>query len=70
VTAFRGEGGADGGDDARIAQLERLARLKESGVLDEQEFRDEKRRILEQPTEAKEPEGPDGVSPVAPSPAG
>lgn len=36
---------ASGGDD-RVAQLERLARLKESGALSEQEFEREKARIL------------------------
>lgn len=36
-----------GGDD-RVAQLERLARLKESGALSDQEFEREKARILGQ----------------------
>jgi hypothetical protein len=34
---------------ARIDALERLARLRDAGVLDEQEFAREKRRLLEQP---------------------
>jgi len=34
---------------ARIEALERLARLRDAGVLDEQEFAAEKRRLLEQP---------------------
>ncbi len=39
--------GARGPDEARLEQLERLARLKESGVLDEAELAREKQRILE-----------------------
>jgi hypothetical protein len=35
------------GDGARLEQLERLARLKESGVLDGAEFEREKQRLLE-----------------------
>jgi hypothetical protein len=40
--------GADtgGGDDDRIEELERLAKLKESGALTEEEFEREKARIL------------------------
>lgn len=37
--------GSDGDDD-RVAQLERLARLKESGALTDEEFEREKARIL------------------------
>jgi hypothetical protein len=37
---------AAGGEDDRVAQLERLAKLKESGALTEQEFEREKARIL------------------------
>jgi hypothetical protein len=37
---------AQGDDDDRVAQLERLAKLKESGALTEQEFEREKARIL------------------------
>jgi hypothetical protein len=37
---------AGGGDDDRIEELERLARLKESGALTEEEFAREKARIL------------------------
>lgn len=37
---------AAAGEDDRVAQLERLARLKESGALTEQEFEREKARIL------------------------
>ena len=32
--------------DTRVEQLERLARLRETGVLDDDEFRAEKKRIL------------------------
>ena len=39
---------AEGDDDDRVAQLERLARLKESGALSDQEFEREKARILGQ----------------------
>jgi hypothetical protein len=38
-----------GGEDTRIAELERLARLRESGVLDDAELRAEKARILGSP---------------------
>jgi hypothetical protein len=41
-----GEGPAGGRDDDRIAELERLAKLKESGALTEVEFEREKARIL------------------------
>jgi hypothetical protein len=41
-----GAGPAPGSDPDRVAQLERLARLKESGALSEQEFEREKARIL------------------------
>jgi hypothetical protein len=37
---------ASGGEGDRVAQLERLAKLKESGALTEQEFEREKARIL------------------------
>ena len=37
-----------GGGDDRVQQLERLAKLKESGALSEQEFEREKARILGQ----------------------
>lgn len=37
---------AGGGDDDRIEELERLAKLKESGALTEEEFEREKARIL------------------------
>jgi hypothetical protein len=39
-------GGTDAGDDDRLAELERLAKLKESGALTEEEFEREKARIL------------------------
>jgi hypothetical protein len=39
---------AGGDDDDRVAQLERLAKLEESGALSEQEFEREKARILGQ----------------------
>jgi hypothetical protein len=38
--------GSDGGEDDRLVQLERLAKLKESGALSEEEFEREKARIL------------------------
>ncbi len=41
-----GEGPAGARDDDRIAELERLAKLKESGALTEEEFEREKARIL------------------------
>jgi hypothetical protein len=39
-------------DEERLAQLERLSRLRESGVLDDEEFRAEKARILGTPLSA------------------
>lgn len=39
-------GAGAGDDDDRIAELERLAKLKESGALTEEEFEREKARIL------------------------
>jgi hypothetical protein len=44
-------------EDTRIEQLERLARLREAGLLDEQELRAEKQRILGNGAET--PAGPD-----------
>jgi Short C-terminal domain len=41
-----GEGAGSGDDDDRIAELERLAKLKDSGALTEEEFDREKARIL------------------------
>lgn len=41
-----GEGPAGARDDDRIAELERLANLKEAGALTEEEFEREKARIL------------------------
>lgn len=46
--ATAGGAAAAGDDDDRVAQLERLAKLKESGALTEQEFEREKARILGQ----------------------
>jgi putative oligomerization/nucleic acid binding protein len=43
--ASGGGAGAEAGDD-RVAQLERLAKLRDSGALSEQEFEREKARIL------------------------
>jgi Short C-terminal domain len=43
-----GGGDAEGGEDDRVAQLERLAKLRDSGALSEQEFEREKARILGQ----------------------
>jgi hypothetical protein len=50
----RTSGGSPNGD--RLERLERLGRLKESGVLDEQEFAAQKRLILEESGEGPEPE--------------
>ncbi|MGZ5361055.1 MAG: SHOCT domain-containing protein [Solirubrobacterales bacterium] len=36
----------EGGDDDRVGQLERLARLRDAGALTDQEFKREKARIL------------------------
>jgi hypothetical protein len=41
----QGEGAAPAGDDS-IAKIERLAALRQSGALTEEEFQDQKRRIL------------------------
>ena len=49
----RTSGGSSSG--ARLERLERLARLKDTGVLDEQEFAAQKRLILEEPGEGPEP---------------
>ena len=49
----RTSGGTSDGD--RLERLERLARLKESGVIDEQEFAAEKRQILASEPEAGTP---------------
>ena len=48
VQSLGGAGAAPQDDDAddRVAQLERLARLRDSGALTEQEFEREKARIL------------------------
>ncbi|MQA76162.1 MAG: SHOCT domain-containing protein, partial [Solirubrobacterales bacterium] len=37
------------GADPRVAELERLAGLRDSGALSEEEFAAEKRRLLESP---------------------
>jgi hypothetical protein len=55
VTAARPGGAAAGAADARIEHLERLWKLKEAGVLDDEEFRAQKRQILEEPVNG-EPE--------------
>ncbi|MBM3667502.1 MAG: SHOCT domain-containing protein [Actinobacteria bacterium] len=44
-SALGAGGQAESGDD-RVAQLERLAKLKESGALSDAEFEKEKARIL------------------------
>jgi hypothetical protein len=54
----RGDGAPTSGQD-RLAQLERLSRLKSSGLLDEAEFQAEKARILASPTQP--PRIPNGV---------
>jgi hypothetical protein len=59
-------GGANGGDD-RLEQLERLGRLKESGVLDDEEFAAQKRRIL---SGADEPEADGAPTPPMAAPPG
>lgn len=48
AAALDGQPAALGGGDDRVQQLERLAKLKESGALSEQEFEREKARILGQ----------------------
>ena len=40
--------GAAGAEDGKLAQLERLGKLRDSGVLDASEFEREKTRILGQ----------------------
>ncbi len=46
VGGDQGAGAPSAAEDDRLAQLERLARLKESGALSEEEFDREKARIL------------------------
>ena len=46
LSARRGEHHTPAGEDVRLDQLERLARLREAGVLDDEELRAEKSRIL------------------------
>ena len=46
IASRRGKPTTDGADDERLAQLERLADLQRSGVLDEAELAREKARIL------------------------
>ena len=60
------ENGASGGsvEDERLEQLERLGRLKESGVLDEHEFAAQKRLILDEAAEGPEPKDDTPPSPV------
>ena len=50
-------------DDERLERLERLGRLKEAGVLDEHEFADQKRLILEGPADRP---GPEDAAPPPP----
>jgi hypothetical protein len=57
----RGSAGTPDGDP--LERLERLGRLKDAGVLDEQEFAAQKRLILEAPSDASEPEN--GAPPPA-----
>ena len=57
----RGKTGAPDGDP--LERLERLGRLKDAGVLDEQEFAAQKRLILEAPSDASGPEN--GAPPPA-----
>jgi hypothetical protein len=61
----RSSGGSPNGGD-RLERLERLGRLKETGVLDEQEFAAQKRLILEETGDVPEPE--DGTRPPVPAP--
>jgi hypothetical protein len=56
----RSSGGSSNGGD-RLERLERLGRLKETGVLDEQEFAAQKRLILDETGDVAEPE--DGKPP-------
>ena len=52
VTAYGGEG--EGAANARIDQLERLARLKDAGAIDDAEFQTQKHAILEEGEAAAE----------------
>ena len=47
--AQAGSAVADSPQERRVAQLERLAGLRDSGVLSAEEFAEEKRRVLESP---------------------
>ena len=71
VTAYSGGGGAGGGGEAaaRIDQLERLARLRDAGAIDENEFRAQKREILAEDGPADDSETPhaDGEGAAAPT---
>ena len=71
TSALRSEPAGEGSptppaSDPRIEQLERLSQLRTTGVLDEQEFRAEKARILGDTGDT----GDTGDAPVAPQPAG
>ena len=46
VSRRGGESASPAGDDARLAELERLAKLRDSGVLSDDEFATEKQRVL------------------------
>jgi hypothetical protein len=65
-------GGSSNGD--RIERLERIGRLKETGVLDEQEFAAQKRLILEESGDVPEPDNgapaPTALAPPPPLPSG
>ncbi len=69
VTAYAGGGGGGGGATTRIDQLERLAQLRDAGVLDENEFRAQKREILAEDVPPDDPETPhaDGEGAAAPT---
>jgi hypothetical protein len=56
-------GSAAVADGERLERLERLGRLKETGVLDEQEFAAQKRQILDEPGDG--PGAADGAAPVS-----
>ena len=60
----RTSGGSSDGD--RLERLERLGRLKDTGVLDEQEFAAQKRLVLEERGDAPEPENGAPTTVLAP----
>ena len=60
VTEAKGRTSGGSAEDERLEQLERLGRLKQSGVLDEEEFATQKRLVL------AGAQAPGGDAPAAP----